>query len=79
MIAYMLLLIGFLKWPKFISCHKTDDASHIANLFINNIVCLHGKPKTIISDRDTKFFSYFWKTLWVKLGTNLLFSTAYHP
>jgi hypothetical protein len=36
-------------------------------------------PKTIVSDRDVKFMSYFWKTLWAKLGTKLLFSTTCHP
>ena len=36
-------------------------------------------PKTIVSDRDVKFTSYFWKTLMAKLGVNILFSMAYHP
>ena len=36
-------------------------------------------PKTIVSNRDIKFLSYFWKTLCAKLGIKLLFSTAYHP
>ena len=35
-------------------------------------------PHTNVSDRDVKFFSYFWKTLWCKLGTKLLFSTSNH-
>jgi hypothetical protein len=48
------------------------------NLFFREILRLHGMPKTIVSDRDVKFMSNFWKTLWAKLGTKLLFSTTCH-
>ena len=57
------------------SMHKTDD---IAKIFMKEIFQLHGFSKAIVSDRDVKFTSNFWKGLFVDLGTNLNFSTAYH-
>ena len=69
----------FCKMEHFIPRNKIDDASHVANLFFTEILRLHEVPKTIVSDRDVKFLSYFWKTLCTKLGIKLLFSSAYHP
>ena len=69
----------FSKLSHFIPCFKTSDASHIANLFFKDIMRLHGIPTSIVCDRDVRFMSYFWKTLWHKLNTKLKYSTAYHP
>jgi hypothetical protein len=68
----------FSNMEHFIPCQKTSDATHIENLFFKEIIRLHGLPKSIVSDRDTKFIGNFCRTLWKKLGTNLMFSFAYH-
>jgi hypothetical protein len=63
----------------FIPCHKTSDATHVANMFFKEVVRLHVLPRSIVSDRDTKFVGQFWRTLWKKLGIDLSFSLDYHP
>ena len=60
----------------FKSMYKDDS---IAKIFMNDIFRLHGFPKEIISERNPKFTSNFWKGLFVDLGTKLNFNTAYHP
>ncbi|WVZ80935.1 hypothetical protein U9M48_028368 [Paspalum notatum var. saurae] len=48
-------------------------------LYISRIVCLHGVPKRIISDRGSQFTSRFWEQFHDSLDSKLRFSTAYHP
>jgi transposase InsO family protein len=59
--------------------HTTYVAKKYAEIYLNQIVHLHGIPKTIISDRGAQFVSRFWEQLQDALGTKLIRSTAYHP
>jgi hypothetical protein len=67
------------KRAHFIPNKSTDEAPTIAKRFFNEIIRLHGMPKEIVSDRDPRFTSMFWTTLFGKFGTKLLMSTSYHP
>ncbi|GJT36575.1 putative reverse transcriptase domain-containing protein [Tanacetum coccineum] len=58
---------------------KTDSMEKLTRLYLKEVVCTHGVPLLIISDRDNRFASRFWRTLQNALGTNLNMSTAYHP
>ena len=55
------------------------SAPDIAKIFFNTIFRLHGMPTAIISDRDSRFTSLFWKSLFKYMGTQLKMSTAFHP
>jgi hypothetical protein len=67
------------KQVHFAPTTKTVDAPGLAKIFRTTIFRLHGMPKVIISDRDERFLSHFWRALFATVGTHLQYSTAYHP
>ena len=67
------------KLAHFIPVKDSTTSDQLAQIYIREIVRLHGVPKTIVSDRDSRFVSAFWNSLQRSLGTRLAFSTAYHP
>ena len=67
------------KTAHFIPVNTIHRAQKYAEIYLERIVCLHGVPKTIISDRGTQFVACFWEQLQVALGTKLIQSSAYHP
>nr|GEX57047.1 putative reverse transcriptase domain-containing protein [Tanacetum cinerariifolium] len=58
---------------------KTDSIEKLTELYLKEIVCKHGVPVSVISDRDSLFTSRFWVSLQMALGTQLDLSTSYHP
>lgn len=83
--GHNMLIVFVDKLSKMIHCCPMTEgegrskAPVIAKLFFDNIVRLHGVPKRIVSDRDVRFTTNFWRELWRLLGTKLAMSTSYHP
>ena len=67
------------KSAHFISVKSTHKVADIAEIFLKEIFRLHGVPKIVISNKDVKFTSNFWKLLFAGLETRINFSTSYHP
>jgi hypothetical protein len=74
-----LIVDRFSKVAHFIPVKTTYKGAKLAELYIARIVCLHGVPKKIVSDRGTQFTSRFWENLHEAMDTKLNFSSAYHP
>ncbi|WVZ64251.1 hypothetical protein U9M48_013803 [Paspalum notatum var. saurae] len=67
------------KSAHFLPVRTRYPVEKYAELYLTRIVCLHGVPTTIVSDRGSQFSSQFWKAFHEAMGTNLHHSTAYHP
>nr|GFA44124.1 putative reverse transcriptase domain-containing protein [Tanacetum cinerariifolium] len=70
---------GLTKSAHFIPVNEKFKTKKLPRLYLKEIVCKHGVPVSIISDRDLIFASRFWRSLQESLGTNLDMSTTYHP
>ncbi|CAI7787037.1 unnamed protein product [Closterium sp. NIES-54] len=77
--AILVVIDKFSKMGHFIPTHTTARTEETAQLFLKHIISQHGIPTTLISDRDPKFTSKFWKELMSLMGTRLAMSSAYHP
>ncbi|KAH9289269.1 hypothetical protein KI387_033386, partial [Taxus chinensis] len=77
--AIMVTVDKLTKVAHFSPTKVTYNAKAIAKVFMEDIVRLHGIPKTIINDRDTIYTSVFWTSFQAALGTQINFSSAYHP
>jgi hypothetical protein len=77
--SIMVVVDKLTKYAHFIPVNLTHKANNIVDVYMRKIARLHGIPKTIVSNKDPKFTSNFWKGLFNGFGTNLNFSTTYHP
>ncbi|GJP41370.1 hypothetical protein CLOM_g1042, partial [Closterium sp. NIES-68] len=77
--AILVVVDRLTKMAHFIACQQTITAEQTAQLFIANVIRLHGLPSAIISEKDPKFTSNLWRHLLDQFGTKLQFSSAYHP
>ncbi|KAK8958041.1 hypothetical protein KSP39_PZI001061 [Platanthera zijinensis] len=67
------------KVAHFIPNKRDDSVEALAKLYVEQIVRLHGVPRSIVSDRDGRFTSKDWRLVHQMLGTKLAFSAAFHP
>ena len=67
------------KMCHFIACTEKISAKEVAHLYWQHVGRLHGIPCVIISDRDVRFTSRFWRELWRVLGTDLRMGSGFHP
>ena len=67
------------KSAHFLPVSNDDPLDKLDKLYVEEMVRLHGVPISIVSDRDPRFTSRFWSSLQDAMGTQLHFSTVFHP
>lgn len=77
--AIWVIMDRLTKSAHFLPIKITYSLEQLVNLYVNEIVRLHGVPLSIISDRDSHFTSAFWRSVQQAMGTKLKFCIAFHP
>ncbi|KAL4367666.1 hypothetical protein GQ457_05G008100 [Hibiscus cannabinus] len=77
--AILVVVDRLTKYGHFFSLPRHFDAAFVAQILLQGVVKLHGIPRSIVSDRDRLFLSDLWTELARLQGTELCFSSAYHP
>ena len=67
------------KMSHFVPCHKTTTAPEFTKILLDHVICLHGIPDSIVSDRGSIFTSQFWTALSKSMNLTRRLSTAFHP
>jgi hypothetical protein len=74
--AIMVVVENLTKAAHFIPMKTTHKTTNVVDIYMREVSCLHGIPKTIVFDRDPNFTSKFWKGLFKGFRTNLNFNIA---
>ena len=77
--AILMFVCCLSKYAYYIPCKSAMTAEEFADIFLRVIIACHGIPKKIISDRDSRFTSKFWRALVARMGCDHAMSLAYHP
>jgi hypothetical protein len=72
------VILDLTKSAHFIPIHTNYRVEKYAKIYIARMLCLHGVPKMIISDRGSQFVTRFWEQLHAFLRTHLIHTSAYH-
>jgi hypothetical protein len=77
--AIVVFVCKLTKMVHYAATNTNVTAPVLADIFLREVVRLHGVPESILSDRDPRFTAKFWRAFWSQLGTTLTMSSAYHP
>ncbi|WOG92319.1 hypothetical protein DCAR_0311582 [Daucus carota subsp. sativus] len=78
-VAIWVIIDRLTKSAHFLPINERFSMDKLIHMYLKEIVTRHGVPVSIVSDRDPRFNSRFWKQFQEHLGTRLKMSTAYHP